>query len=217
MLDAGLRADQIRVVSRDPTKPAMQKLRDKGFETCQADLANVDSLATALEGCGGCYIHSTSSDTPKLDVGEEERARNLATAIAAQSSKQPMAVVYNSAAGEPDHGVTRTQQKQNVEAIFRNEFPNIPFTALRANLFMEELWKGYTRPGILKGKFSFSLPSDRQIYLTSVKDMGHLAGTCLLSKGAKAGRTINVVSHLLFRSASFVLFFPFYSDLSCLL
>ena len=42
---------------------------------------------------------------------------------------------------------------------------------------MEELWKSYTRPPILKGKYPFSLPPDRDVYLTSVRDMGRLAGS----------------------------------------
>ena len=41
--------------------------------------------------------------------------------------------------------------------------------------------KSYTRPPILKGKYPFSLPPDRAVYLTSVRDMGRLAGACLAS------------------------------------
>ena len=62
---------------------------------------------------------------------------------------------------------------------------------LRAHLFMEELWKDYTRPGIKKGTYSFSVPRDKPLCLTSVKDMGVVAARCLLE--ARTG-TLEVVS-----------------------
>ena len=155
-------------------------------------------LLKAVQRCQGVYVHSTSSDTKALDRGEEARAKTLCALLcqaAAQEKDEDdeddesqetsiIPVVYNSAVGEDGHGVERIQQKHDVEQIFLNETPNkIDFTALRANLFMEELWKGYTRPGILnKGVYSFSTPSDRTIYLTSVRDMGFLAGKILQQK-----------------------------------
>ena len=116
----------------------------------------------------------------------------MAAAITAQGGISH--VVYNSAAGEEGHGVYRIEQKHNVEKVFLNEYRCIHFTTLRANLFMEELWKDYTRPSILKGKFPFSIPSNRNMYLTSVRDMGRLAGACLNSPDTTAGRIINVAS-----------------------
>ena len=62
----------------------------------------------------------------------------------------------------------------------------------------QELWKSYTRPSILRGSYPFSLPLDRPVYLTSVRDMGRLAGTCLARPPpAATGRKINVASDLL--------------------
>ena len=188
MIDVGYKPSQLKLVTRNPQK--LDKLKERfGFQTCQVDLDYDDDddddntfssssssfsskklLSEALADCVGCYIHSTSSDTRKLDTAEEKRARNLAKVI--QNVSLSCHVVYNSAAGELDHGVKRIQQKQDVERIFLEEYPDIPFTSLRANLFMEELWKSYTRPSILeKGKFPFSTTSDRKIYLTSVRDM----------------------------------------------
>ena len=62
----------------------------------------------------------------------------------------------------------------------------------------QELWKSYTRPSILKGSYPFSLPPDRPVYLTSVRDMGRLAGACLArAPPVVTGRKINVASDLL--------------------
>ena len=87
-------------------------------------------------------MHSTAGDTKQLDTGEVTRARHLAEALKADGSVSQLA--FNSAAAEPEHGVKRIAQKHDVEAVLAKELPT---THLRANLFMEELWKSYTRPG----------------------------------------------------------------------
>lgn len=195
LLDMGYKPADIRLLTRNPARH--RHLSDMGFCLHEVDLDDgpSDALKESFVDCVGCYIHSTSSDTRKLDRAEEDRARVLAQAMTA-TGKPPCHVVYNSAAGEPNHGVDRIQQKQDVEQIFRIEFPWIPFTSLRANLFMEELWKGYTRPAIIKGKFPFATPPDRKIYLTSVRDMGRIAGSCLQEK-TEIGSTLNVASDVL--------------------
>ena len=99
MIDVGYKPSQLKLVTRNPQK--LDKLKEKfGFQTCQVDLDYDDDddddddedntssssssssskklLSEALADCVGCYIHSTSSDTRKLDTAEEKRARNLA-------------------------------------------------------------------------------------------------------------------------------------------
>jgi uncharacterized protein YbjT (DUF2867 family) len=185
LVDAGYPPSRLRVMTRDVDKPSVRALRSAGFETHRADMDDPPTLAGAVSGCSGCYVHSTSSDTRALDAGEVDRARNLARVIAdANVDAGPgggvRRVVYNSAAAEDGHGVRRIAQKRAVERVFREEMPGAPpFVSLRANLFMEELWKGYTRPAVLRGRYPFSVPADRPVYLTSVRDMGRLAGTIL--------------------------------------
>jgi len=216
LLDVGYSPCQIRILTRNPDKPHLVALRELGFETCQADLEDAASLlpSSLLEDCVGCYIHSTSSDTAKLDTLEVDRAKNLAAAIQAHQQSQPkhplQSIVYNSAAAEEDHGVYRMAQKHGVEQILKDvavaarhtTSSNIQVTSLRANLFMEEFWKHYTRPAIQKGTFPLSVPSDRPIYLTSVRDMGRLAGTIIQKQQEKDQtnenvRTINVASQVM--------------------
>jgi hypothetical protein len=195
----------------------LQSLQQQyGCRVHQVDLDNPDNgeaLAAAIYGCVGCYIHSTSSDTVRLDTKEVDRARTLCAAIVAanQSSNKNNStvrlrhIVYNSAAAEINHGVKRIEQKHAVERIFADRAATEPqqftFTSLRANLFMEELWKDYTRPAILKGTYPFSVPADRPIYLTSVRDMGRLAGIILQSSSSSLRKSpyecINVASDVL--------------------
>ena len=98
-------------------------------------------------------------------------------------------VVVVTAAADDDTGIPRIEQKHAVERAFQGALPRTAM--LRAHLFMEELWKDYTRPGIKKGTYSFSVPRDKPLCLTSVKDMGVVAARCLLE--ARTG-TLEVVS-----------------------
>jgi hypothetical protein len=50
-------------------------------------------------------------------------------------------------------------QKHAVEDVLLGG--GLPGLMLEATMFMEEFWKKYTRPGLLKGTFTFSLPGDR--------------------------------------------------------
>ena len=198
LIDVGYKPSQLRVLTRNPSKPSLEPHRELGIELLGADLDDPTTLRGVANGCTGCYVHSTAGDTKKLDTGEVQRAQHLAASI--KESGGLTHVVYNSAAAEPTHGVVRIAQKHAVEDVFSTEF-GLPSTCLRANLFMEELWKSYTRPPILKGTYPFSLPPDRAVYLTSVRDMGRLAGACLARPDAApaAGaspRRLNVASEL---------------------
>jgi len=192
LLDVGYQPAQLRLLTRNPSRDSLKPLSDAGIELFAADLDEPASLGSAADACTGCYVHSTAGDTKKLDVGEVLRARHLSASLQGSGVAQ---VVFNSAAAEPSHGVKRIAQKHAVEQVFRES--GLPATHLRANLFMEELWKSYTRPPILKGKYPFSLPPDRDVYLTSVRDMGRLAGSCLAGPPPPAdGRVINVASEV---------------------
>lgn len=50
-------------------------------------------------------------------------------------------------------------QKHAVEDVLLGA--GLPGLMLEVTMFMEEFWKRYTRPGLLKGTFTFSLPGDR--------------------------------------------------------
>mmetsp|Transcript_34398 Transcript_34398/g.83498 ORF Transcript_34398/g.83498 Transcript_34398/m.83498 type:complete len:277 (+) Transcript_34398:89-919(+) len=194
LVESGLEPKNIRVLSRNASK--LKLLDEQGFGTVQADLNNDDSLANAVKGCSGCYLHATVGDTKEVDSNEVSAARKLGTVISSQET--PVHVVYNSAEGEEDLMGSRKQQKREVEDLFQTEFPSIGFTSLRSNFFMDEFWKKFTRPGILAGKFSFCVPPDTPITLTAVADMGFVAGKCLQSTNKPAkNRIINVAGDVL--------------------
>mmetsp|Transcript_16832 Transcript_16832/g.54814 ORF Transcript_16832/g.54814 Transcript_16832/m.54814 type:complete len:378 (+) Transcript_16832:60-1193(+) len=192
-LDVGYEPGQLRVLTRSPDKPACLALKGIGVQVVAADLDDSATLAPALRGATSIYCHSTADDTHKLEAAEMERARSLAAAAVACGTVRLL--VYNSAAQtNACPRVDQIAQKHQVEAIFRAQ-TQLPCTVLRASLFMEELWKRHTRPSIVaKGKFPFNVPPTKPIFLTSVRDMGRLAGMCIRAPDKYARRTIDVAS-----------------------
>jgi hypothetical protein len=222
LLDTGYKPNQLILTTRNSRKPKIRLFKKKNFQILEIDLEDKDCstklsrkllkiLKKNQSTLQGCYIHSTSSDTPQLDTLEVQRAKNLCRGLLTlqQSSQQPavdrpLVVVYNSAAAPPNHGVQRIQQKHDVEHVFRDTMEkhyvtdnnqqvddnsrspsnnSLIFVSLRANIFMEEFWKHYTRPSILTGKYPLPTHWSTPIYLTSVRDMGRLAGLAIETKG----------------------------------
>jgi hypothetical protein len=216
LLDTGYyRPEDLILLTRNANQRRLLQLKERGFGILQADLEQETEFEHAVRKLydtsdssrlwQGCYIHSTSSDTPDLDTLEVTRARNLCSVlkgIATRNQKEredndgstvPFTVVYNSAAARPNHGVGRIAQKWEVEQVFREAVgelcgnrhakPSLIFVSLRANIFMEELWKKYTRPSILQGEYPLPLNRFTPVYLTSVRDMGRLAGLWIQRHG----------------------------------
>lgn len=176
----------------------MMQMKKLGFRIVQADLQRPSSLRDIGKGCTGCYIHATGGDTKELDTSEVSSSRNLCESLHDDVS----IIVYNSVAGAKDHGVQRIQQKHDVEGMLAERKRPTHVTSLRANIFMEELWKVYTRPQILEGRYPLPVNWWRKIYLTSVRDIGRLATTIIAREGkdqvyTKRIRILNVASDLM--------------------
>mmetsp|Transcript_78 Transcript_78/g.146 ORF Transcript_78/g.146 Transcript_78/m.146 type:complete len:357 (-) Transcript_78:46-1116(-) len=190
LLDVGYQPSQLQIITRNASKPKMKQLHHLGFGIVQADLQNPSSLHNIGRGCNGCFIFATGGDTAELDTSELSSARNLRDAL----DDDVRTIVYHSAAGAKDHGVKRIQQKHDVEEILsKRRSGHGRLTILRANLFMEELWKNFTRPQILQGKYPLPVHRFRKIYLTSVRDIGRLAGAILQSRETEENENENAI------------------------
>ncbi|BAY13455.1 NmrA/HSCARG family protein [Calothrix sp. NIES-2098] len=185
----------LRAITRkiDLNRPSLSKLNDAGVELVEADLDNADSLSTAFTGVRSVYCHATSGDLSKADRLEVERAKQVAQA-AKQANIQHL--VYNSAGGaDRNSGIPHIEQKYEVEQIFKAA--GLPTTMLRACLFMEEFWKKYTRPSILKGVFPFSIQPNKPLHLITTKDMGRVAAYVIQHPSQYIGREIELAGDVL--------------------
>ncbi|MBW4511317.1 MAG: NmrA/HSCARG family protein [Scytonematopsis contorta HA4267-MV1] len=185
----------LRVITRkiDPNRPVLSKLITTGVEIVEADLDDESSLPAAFTGISSVYCHGTAADSAKPDPKEVERAYRLAQAAKQSGIKH---FVYNSAGGvDRNSGVSHIEQKYKVEQILKTA--GLPTTMLRACLFMEEFWKKYTRPSILKGSFPFSIPKDKPLHLITTKDMGRVAAYVIKHPEKYIGQEIELAGDVL--------------------
>jgi uncharacterized protein YbjT (DUF2867 family) len=185
----------LRALTRkvDPDRPTLARLQNSGVELFAANLDDEASLAVAFAGVSTVYCHATAGDTSKPEPQEIERAKRVA-----QAAKQANIthLVYNSAGGADRHsGIGHIEQKYQVEQIWQQA--GLPTTMLRACLFMEEFWKKYTRPSILKGSFPFSVQPNKPLHLITTKDMGRVAAYVMQHPSKYIGRAIELAGDVL--------------------
>jgi uncharacterized protein YbjT (DUF2867 family) len=185
----------LRAITRkiDLNRPSLSKMSNAGVELVEANLDDEDSLTTAFAGISAVYCHATSADSAKADPQEVERAKRVAQAAKKADIQH---FVYNSAGGaDRNSRIPHIEQKYKVEQILKQA--GLPTTMLRACLFMEEFWKKYTRPSILKGVFPFSIQPDKPLHLITTKDMGRVAAYVIKHPSAYIGQEIELAGDVL--------------------
>jgi len=185
----------LRAITRkiDLNRPILKQINDAGIELAEANLDDEKSLETAFTDVEAVYCHATAPDTAKPQPEEIERAK---TVVKIAKQAQIKHFVYNSAGGvDRNTKVSHIQQKAQIEEII--EAADLPATMLRACLFMEEFWKKYTRPGILKGAFRFSIQPDKPLHLIATKDMGKVAAYVIKHPDKYIGKEIELAGDVL--------------------
>lgn len=185
----------LRAITRkiDLNRPSLSKMTEAGVELVEANLDDENSLAAAMNGISAIYCHATSADSAKPDPLEVERAKHVAQAAKKADIKH---FVYNSAGGaDRNSGIPHIEQKHKVEQILSSA--GLPTTMLRACLFMEEFWKKYTRPSILKGTFPFSIQPDKPLHLITTIDMGRVAAYVMKNPDKYIGQEIELAGDVL--------------------
>ena len=185
----------LRAITRkiDLERPSVSKMNDAGVELVEANLDDENSLAAAFAGILAVYCHATAADAAKPDPLEVERAKRVAQVAKKADIKH---FVYNSAGGaDRNSGISHIEQKYKVEQILKEA--GLPTTMLRACLFMEEFWKKYTRPSILKGVFPFSIQPNKPLHLITTKDMGRVAAYVIKNRDKYIGQEIELAGDLL--------------------
>lgn len=185
----------LRAITRkiDLDRPALARLHEAGVELVAADLDDQPSLTAALTGVTAVYCHATAGDYAKPDPRAIDRAHRLAEAA---QQAQVRHFVYNSAGGvERNSGIPHIEQRYQIEQVLQQS--GLPTTMLRACLFMEEFWKSYTRPSILKGSFPFSVQPDRPLHLITTKDVGRVAAYVIQHPSRYLNRAIELAGDVL--------------------
>eukprot|EP00878_Enallax_costatus_P000843 GHUV01000969.1.p1 GENE.GHUV01000969.1~~GHUV01000969.1.p1 ORF type:complete len:375 (+),score=124.40 GHUV01000969.1:138-1262(+) len=181
LLAGGLKPSQLLAVSRNPNGAAATSLQQQGVEVVGGDLDSPSSLLPHLARSSALYCHALSGDSASADPAELARATALAQLLSSSSESRGLQlVVYNGSAGRGSKaGITQMDQKHAVEDVLLGA--GLPGLMLESTMFMEEFWKKYTRPGLINGTFTFSLPGDQPLQLVAARDLGLAAATAFTS------------------------------------
>lgn len=157
---------KLRGITRDPAKPAAQRLRAEGVEIVAANLDDRPSLDRALAGAYGLYSVQTFRE--EGTTGEERQGKTLADAAAAAGIQH---VVYASVGGaDKGTGIPHFESKWQIEEHSRSL--GLPLTVLRPVFFMENF---LSFSGPRDGVLAMALSADRPLPMIAVDDIGGIA------------------------------------------
>jgi uncharacterized protein YbjT (DUF2867 family) len=185
LLKAGHR---VRALTRQPTSPAAEALRNLGAEVRQADFDDRVSLDAALAGSDSLFAVTTPFGT---DLATEVR-QGKALVDAAAAAGLGHIVLTTAAHADRGTGVPHYESKHLVEQHLRTS--GVPWTVIAPAAFMDNYASGWTLDGLRTGTFAWPMPADRPLTLIPAVDIGAFAALVLQRSGAFAGRRIDIAS-----------------------
>ncbi|MCG5460526.1 NmrA/HSCARG family protein [Micromonospora sp. MED01] len=185
LLAAGQR---VRAITRQPTSPAAEALRDLGAEIRQADFDDSASLDAALAGSDSLFAVTTPFGS---DLATEVRqGRALVDAAAAAGLSH--LVLTTVAHADRDTGVPHYESKHLVEQHLRTS--TVPWTVIAPAAFMDNYASGWTLDGLRRDTFAWPMPANRPLALIPAVDIGTFAALVLQRSDEFAGRRIDIAS-----------------------
>lgn len=178
---------RVRVLARDPSKPAAQALAQAGAEVVRGDNEDRASLDAALQGVYGVFSVQSFAQKGVGPEGEIRQGKTLADAAKAAGVQH---FVYSSAGGaERNTGVPQWESKWQIEQHIRAL--NLPHTILRPVSFMENY--NWVRPLIRNGIFLKSgMRPDKTWQLIAVDDIGAFAALAFGQPDKFIGKAIEI-------------------------
>jgi len=155
----------VRLLCRDPNKPAVEPFREMGVDIVRGNLDDCDSVLSAARGAYGIY--SVQSLEQGTDV--ECRQGKLLAEVAKQCNTQHF--VYSSvASAHRKTYIPHFESKWQVEEHIRSL--NLPATIFRPVWFMDNFLMPQYRINILEGKLSMPLRPEKPLQMIAVDNIG---------------------------------------------
>jgi uncharacterized protein YbjT (DUF2867 family) len=175
----------VRVLARDPNKPAAIKCSRMGMEVVKGDLNNKTSV---LQAAGGVYgIYSVQS----LEQGLETEIRQGKMLADVAGECRVKHFVYSSVgAADKNTGVPHFESKWQIEKYIRSL--GLPVTIFRPVWFMENFLMPQYRDSILKGTLSMALKPDKTLQMIAVDNIGGFVATAFESPDKFIGQAIDI-------------------------
>lgn len=175
----------VRIVVRDPVKPAVREFAASGAEVVVADLLDPASLREAFDGAYGVYSMQTWRGPGGVEA-EKRGGLNVAQAAADAGVEH---LVYSSVGGadrapELAHFASKWEIEQRIAAL------GVPATILRPTFFMDNFrWQA---EGIRAGKLVQGVLPGTRLQLIAVDDIGVFSAIAFGASDEWIGRTVEL-------------------------
>jgi len=175
----------VRIVVRDPAKPAAQALVAVGAEVVVGDMLEPESLRRAFKGACGVFSVQTWRGPGGVEA-ERQAGFNVAKAAAETGVEH---LVYASvASSDKATGLAHFESKHQIEQ--RIAALGVPATVLRPVFFMDNFrWQA---EGIRQGRLVQGAKPETRLQMIAVDDIGGIAALAFREPDAWLGRTIEI-------------------------
>jgi uncharacterized protein YbjT (DUF2867 family) len=175
----------VRILTRDPKKPAAKRCREMGMEVMQGDLNDKNSVLRVADGVYGIY------SVQSLEEGLEAETRQGKTLADVAKNRGVRHFVYSSVGAANrntriPHFESKWQIEQHISSL------RIPVTIFRPVWFMENFLMPQFRDSILKGTLSMPLKPDKTLEMIAVDNIGGFVARAFDNPAEFIGRAIDI-------------------------
>ena len=182
------RGHQVRVLTRDPAKPAAQELAELGAEIVTGDFDDPDSLRRAAAGTAAVFAMGTP-----FEISPEAEARQSIALLDAAADAGTGHILYTSVASALDGtGIPHFESKAEVERHLAGL--DVPSTVIAPAAFLENVNAPWIAPLLAQGQYAFALPADVPLQQVAVADLAEFAVLVLSQPERFAGERIELAS-----------------------
>lgn len=178
----------VRAVTRDPTKQAATKLKERGVDVRKGDLDKPDTIGSAAKGVDVAFLVTT----PYEDGPDAETKQGISGVDALVKADVPHIVYASVADADKETGVPHFESKMKVERHLADQ--KVGYTIVAPVFFRENLIGPAFLDGVRKGKLAMAMPRDRPLQNVSVPELGAFYRDVVEDHEALHRQRINIAS-----------------------
>lgn len=167
------RGHKVRALTRNTGSPSSKKLAALGAELIQANLGDVESLLSVLQGVDTFYLMGSP-----FEIGVEgETQQGIALANAARAANVGHLVYGSVASADLNTDIPHFDSKYKVEQHIKSL--GIPYTISAPVYFMDNMIAPWSIDSLKQGKIIQAMPAERVLQQVSVKNIGEFVASII--------------------------------------
>jgi uncharacterized protein YbjT (DUF2867 family) len=155
----------VRILTRDPKKPAAKRCRPMGMEVVQGNLNDKNSVLKAADGVYGIFSVQSREQGAEVEIRQGKLLADVGKECGIRH------FVYNSVcAANCNTKIPHFESKWQIEQYISSR--KIPVTIFRPVWFMENFLMPQFQDSILKGTLSMPLKPNKTLQMIAVDNIG---------------------------------------------